>query len=606
MTKLIKNLIFILIFCQAAYAYEFKNFQINERRLNQLSAKSTRSNSSEIYNQIENTLNSDYQNIGSVLLDNSLLSYSTSNVKNYKGLAWGKSFANFSLSINREVAPHLFSESWIVKDSLTLNINAKTLISNLKDEGLIEISEDTLAAFAGLSFTRTFETSSFAKSYTSGLSKGFNKLFFAFKYFNAEDVLALKDGEFIKKVDTLVANAGAVANVPVTTGLSISAGAIGKYSLINLISAEGLESKVKISSQKEKALTVGVSASVQLDFFNLLKISLLSYELNYEVKKSNKVTLEIERYATQGVLSSKLLSAELTNVLKGKTIETYSSLSDYVRSSEVRSSKNLTSKYNIFLFGKSKSKKTQSYKIINNGEEKEFYSHTDSSKTYLQTFFSSLFSNILGVSGTRSIITKTLNIQYEKSFENDDVKSSESFSFNLNNDFYARSLRKRKNRNRARNFLSYWGSFESGVSEAIRSKDIKGPLNITTSLNIKKEALDSFLGLKLDAVKVKIKSFCKLTRYTRNCNKRVLRRYEDLLNYNLKHTTINMELFRDFISMVYNYTYKASGFTYFFPKEMVQMNGKLTANTSSGDSFVSYFKSGQLETQGVISSFSNK
>ena len=606
MTKLIKNFLFILIFCQAAYAYEFKNFQINERRLNQLSAKSTRSNSSEVYNQIEETLNSEYQNIGSKLLENSLLSYSNSNVKNYKGIVWGKSFANFSLSINREVAPHLFSESWIVKDSLTLNINAKTLISNLKDEGLIEISEDTLAAFAGISFTRTFETTSFATSYTSGLAKGFNKLFFAFKYFNAEDVLALKDGEFIKKVDTLTANAGAVANVPVTTGLSISAGAIGKYSLINLVSAEGLESKIKINSQKEKALTVGVSASVQLDFFNLLKISLLSYELSYEVKSSNKVALELNRYEAQDFISSNLLRSELTKVLKGKSLENNGHLSDYVTLNETRSSKNLTSKYEIFLFGKSKSKKTESYKINNKGEEKEFYSHTNSSKTYLQTFFSRLFSNILGVSATTSVITKTLNLQYEKSFENDDVKSSEFFSFSLSNDFYTKSLSKRKNRNRARNFLTYWGSFESGIEHAISNKDMKGPLNITTSLNIKKEALDSFLSLKVDTVKSKIKSFCKLTRYTRNCKKRVLKRYEDLLSYNLKHTTINMDLFRDFISMVYNYTYKADGFTYFFPEEMVQMNGKLTASTSNGDSFVSYFKSGQLETQGVISSFSTK
>lgn len=607
MSILIKLYIFATILSlSSAFGASFSTFKLNTNKLNlmSISAKSN-SFSTPIYTEIENTLNSEYTSIGEDLITNTLTNHTIGDgVKNYKGFTWNKPFANFSMKIDRTVSPDLFSSKWITRDILTIKVKAQTLISNFENEGLIEIDSDTLAAFAGLEFTRTFEVSTLVENYNKGIRIDLKNLFFAFKKLNATNVLNMQNGEFVKRVDTLSFNIGGVANIPLTTGLSLNTAALAKYSSINLISAASLGDELTIVSQKEKKTKVGLSAALEIDFFNLLKISLLSYELNYELSKSQKISIKLDSLRRDQVLESTTEINEIKRILAGKHNDL--GLSRDIASIENRESKNLTSKYELFLFGKEKSKNTESFLISNNNIDKSFYRHTNTSKTYEQTFLSKFLQRILGVSSVKSELTKTISLEYEKQFkETDDVKSTEDFSFNISHNFYAKSLKRKKNRSRATKFIKYWAAFNQDIKGAIENKRILGPIRIKSNLSFKKEALDNFLSTSYKLIKSKISIFCKTKYKSSRCLTRLISRYDNVYNHNMKYTTINMNLFRDFIFMVYNYSYKVEDFGIFFKKENISMNGSINAKTNTGELFNNYFNNGQVKSTGVISSFFN-
>lgn len=591
----------------SVFGESFSTFKLNSSKLNimSLSTKSA-SLSTPIYTEIENTLNSQYISIGDDLIQNTLINHSLGGgVKNYKGFTWNKPFANFSITIDRTVAPDLFSNKWITKDILTISIKAKTLISNFKNEGLIEINSDTLAAFAGLEFTRVFEVATLVDNYKSGINLDLKNLFFAFKKFNAQRILNMQNGEFIKRVDTLSFNVGGVANIPLTTGLSINTAALAKYSSINLVTATSSEDELTIISQKEKKTKVGLSASLEVDFFNLLKISLLSYELNYELSRSKKFSLKLDAQRREQILESSSEVNDIKLILAGNHKDIAQNRD--IASLEYRESKNLTSQYELFLFGKEKSKNTESFQISNQDNDKSFYRHSNTTKTYEQTFLSKFLQRILGVTSVKSELTKTISLEYEKQFEKtDDVKSTDDFSFNISHDFYAQSLKRKRNRSRATKFIKYWAAFNQDISGAIESSKIIGPVKIRSNLSFNKDALDNFLSTNYKIVKAKIVIFCKTKYKSSRCIHRLMSRYDNVYNDNMKYTTINMNLFRDFVSMIYNYSYKVEDFEIFFDKKNISMNGSINAKTNSGELFNSYFNNGQVKSTGVISSFFNK
>lgn len=608
MSILIKLYIFATILSlSSAFGASFSTFKLNTNKLNLMSLSTkSQSFSTPIYTEIENTLNSEYTSIGEDLITNTLMNHTIGGgVKNYKGFTWNKPFANFSMKIDRTVAPDLFSSKWITKDILTIKVKAQTLISNFQNEGLIEIDSDTLAAFAGLEFTRTFEVSTLVESYNKGIQIDLKNLFFAFKKLNATNVLNMQNGEFVKRVDSLSFNIGGVANIPLTTGLSLNTAALAKYSSINFVSATSLDDELTIVSQKEKKTKIGLSAALEIDFFNLLKISLLSYELSYELSKSQKVSIKLDSLRREQVLESATEINEIKMILAGKLKDP--TLNRDIASVENRESKNLTSKYELFLFGKEKSKNTESFLISNNNNiDKSFYRHTNTSKTYEQTFLSKFLQRILGVSSVKSELTKTISLEYEKQFkETDDVKSTEDFSFNISHNFYAKSLKRKKNRSRATKFIKFWAAFNQDIKGAIENKRIIGPIRIKSNLSFKKQALDNFLSTSYKSIKSKISTFCKTKYKSARCFNRLISRYDNVYNHNMKYTTINMNLFRDFISMVYNYSYKVEDFGIFFNKENISMNGSINAKTNTGELFNNYFNNGQVKSTGVISSFFN-
>ena len=142
-----------------------------------------------LLDEIEEILTGNAEGIGKEQTDKLLKNYDLGGgLLNFSGFSWQKPMLNYDLRVNRELAPDLISDKWIVQDSLTIFIEAATLISNLQKQALLDVAAADFGAFAGVTFKRTYHYNHFADSYKEGLTSDFSKLFLGFKKFSLKGI----------------------------------------------------------------------------------------------------------------------------------------------------------------------------------------------------------------------------------------------------------------------------------------------------------------------------------------------------------------------------------------------------------------------------------
>ncbi len=99
---------------------------------------------------------------------------------NFSGFSWQRPEANFQLYVNRQLSPDLFSSKWIVHDTFLVGVEASTLLTNMREQDMIDLSDEAIGAFAGLSFVREYKYSHFASTFLEGLQADYSKLFLSF------------------------------------------------------------------------------------------------------------------------------------------------------------------------------------------------------------------------------------------------------------------------------------------------------------------------------------------------------------------------------------------------------------------------------------------
>src|SRR5690606_25417021 len=100
---------------------------------------------------------------------------------------------------DRQVTQNLFADNWIVQDSFTFKIEATKLLEEMKDGGKLIMSDSEISAFAGISLHRTYTYYHYAPSYEDGLRADFTKLFFPYRYFNAQKIKSLGHEEIVRR-----------------------------------------------------------------------------------------------------------------------------------------------------------------------------------------------------------------------------------------------------------------------------------------------------------------------------------------------------------------------------------------------------------------------
>ena len=299
-----RSLVFIAfsIVCMSASAFE--NFKVDEEKL----ASQSRlrgfdvSEESPLYDEILDYINTHSSNIAQRELDiiDQGRGLSVIGGMNHVGINFSKGFGTFSIELKREVAPDLFDdERWLVTDTFNIYIDASQVLNQLKSDEIIDISEKNLAAFAGLTFKRSYTQVHFAESYERALAFNLNKLFFSFRYFRDLNALNIEPQEFIKKEDSFSLQAGGVGTAPLTTGLGAHFGALLKYQTLSTMTLQGIADdeqtfdgeRVRVSVEKEKSLNVGASAGLVADFMGILRMTLLRFDFQYELSETYKTYL---------------------------------------------------------------------------------------------------------------------------------------------------------------------------------------------------------------------------------------------------------------------------------------------------------------------------
>ncbi len=588
-----------------------------------------------IISELQSLLGNKYNALGENETKDLLENYDLGGgVLNFSGFTWHKPMLNYNISANRELAPELTSDKWIVHDNFTIQIDALTFLSNLKQKDIIDITEKQLQAFVGLSFNRTYHYYHFANTYLDGLTADYSKLFLSFSKFSPKNFDKISPYEVLKKEDTFHFSTGAGLKIP-TNGGVLGAGVSLSTTSHTVIQVHKVgkddftqdQSYLKINVLKEKLKSSAGKLSLEYDFFNILNLTLLSLEFQYEYKKTDANYLAFAKNEWKGIQNNKLQMTELTEVLKGKT--KIDQLVPYLVSKEQREKEDYNSKFSFLLLGSMKKRAMEQIKIIKGNVEKVFFKSYSRSVSYIQNFISRLFNifvrRIFDFDTSISNISelkKELQIEYEhmKNFDPMVVDTEKKFSLKI---IYAYSINKThrwyhySRLKAAKRYANDLSILKSEIKDKIKRKELRGPLRGTTEIELGEVSILKFLQKDEQKIENNIISLCDLTYREKKdilkgktpadtprtrCYKRIAKRY---IEFKTTYTTtkqINLKKLKSFIGAYIQKTSKLSDLKDLFG-DNIFTHGSFKATTRKGKSYQTFYSSGKFEGLGVIDQY---
>jgi hypothetical protein len=562
-------------------------------------------------------------------------------VLNFSGFSWLKPYANFQLYANRELAPDLFSGRWIVHDKFVLGVDATTLITNLKEGDLIDIDEDDIGAFAGVSFQRVYHYYHFADTYFKGLTADYSKLFLSFTKFSTDNIINLEPYELLKKEDKFSFNAGGYATTPPVYGASLRAGVLVNVAYENKLTLQSVGPGdqndpgefLRVSVDKKWDVAANAHLSVQLDFFKLLNLTLFSYDLEYSYGKSHKQNLSFYEKDISSILGSGEHHKEFKKIIKGQK-ENIKLWKDNIVQLEHRETQNLNSKYNVLLLGKIRKKETERVRVIRDGVEQVFYKHYSQSIKYIQNLLSKLI-NIVAYklfdidTGVNKFAesSKKIKVEYKhtKDIGKEKVTNESEFSLTLTQHYSAGKTHRwidKKLKSEAVRHISSWSNLSSDIANKVSEEELRGPLEFESKIEIEKAGLSYFhtiteqrafeLFVNLCRVKHRNKWLDPNRRKTSlrrfqigraSCVKRMGKRYLAYIAEVKNIGNYDINKFRKFLGKYFSKVRHISQVYNLFGKDNVFVHGSLYAKTKEKVPFSTYFKSGNFRGLGVIDSY---
>lgn len=485
---------------------------------------------SNIYEEIINSLNHEYEHIGRLeagkILNNR---WSITGGLNSVGFSYRRPYLNFGIALNRTVSPDLFSDTrWIVNDSLTITVDASKVLTKLKNENAIDISEKNLALFAGVVFERKYTWYHVANSYEEALSTQFEKLFFPFLGIKYASLKKFSPEEYIIRTDSVAINAGGIATVPIYQGINGIMGALFKYEQLSKMeltrikndSTDGLQ--ISISNTKSKL--AGVALSIQADFLKILKMTLLHYEFNYTFEKTYKLYTQIPMQIITESDENSNLANEIIKMTKLKE-PSLIILAPYIISEENRESEIKKQKYGILLYGGTKEAKTEKVEIVSNGIAKTFFKHYFEKIKYREDLMSKLFSSFIfkifnfePKATNNSYESKKLSLEYnsERNLleEREDIElnnSSENLSLRFEGQFFTKKVSgflNRGLRERALFHLQNYSGVDPVALELVKNDSLAAPYEIIGKYQVNLDGVKYFSVLNPQIVFSNIDGIC--------------------------------------------------------------------------------------------------
>lgn len=494
------------------------------------------SEQADLYQQIEREFGQEYEHIGQreadrVISGNGL---SVTGGLNSVGFSYKKPFLNFSVNLERNLAPDLFDDRrWIVTDNFTIDIDASKLFGNLRDQKVIDMTDESMAAFAGIMFKRKFTWVHYADSYQEGLTRDFDKLFLPFRKLDYKAISKLNANEMIFKEDSISVKAGGMVAAPLYPGITGMAGVLAKFqrlSRVEIVSFPGKTAAlndIQITTEKEKIASAGVSLAVQADFLRILRLTLLSYDFTYDLQSSYKIYLNVKQNQLQSFSPDDLVAVQINEVLKNRE-GNLKVLAPYIISEEKKVAQVTNHKYNFLLLGGKKSAKTQHIEIVKDGKVKTFFRHYFEKIKYTEDLASRLFASVIyaltqtDISATkRAVDTKRVTIEYD-SEENllekqDEINiapttlNEQKLSLTFSSEFVTQKVSGaagKKYRERARFILERFSGVNPIALKMMDNNQLVAPFNVEGKYQVNIDGIRYFNNLSVSDVFKYIDGLC--------------------------------------------------------------------------------------------------
>jgi len=600
--------------------------------------------SAPLIDRVFNRLKDIYKKVGEEQANEILNSGYDLGVLNNPSFFWQLPFGEIKISVRRQVDPDVLHETrYIVTDELIISIDAQKLLTNLKNEDIVEIPDDFLGLYAGIEFRRVYRFSHFAPNFVEGLTNNFEYLFFPFLYFQTQKFNELDEYQYLERTDQLTAEVGGALNyqVPVYSGISLSAQAAFMYGFENLTKVslqmvgkddekiDGIQAKVNVSYEKEKKASTALSTQLQVEFLKLLKLTLLQYEYDHSDTSSQKINLSFRNEDLQGEKNQPVLH-ELDKVFLGASFND-SFFTPYKVKEETRIKQNLGSKYTILFWKGTNEKETERVQTVQDGHLKTFYKHTFAktlcSQTFWQMILPKLFVQIFNVGAInqyKELDQRIYHLEYQSEVDllnnngmlefRDEEKIFASFSLQ----YFAKTFKSATHRKtKMTSLLRSYAYVDSRINSWIDDNELVPPMDLNLKTTITQTGIQNFNAKTEDQVLKDILWICnnesKLKSKTifsssqikdalQICEKNLENAY---LNYHEKvlesdDQGLPIVDFKQLLEQFAKYLSSKSDIEKVFGKENVFIYGKFTSMTKDGKSFVHNFKHGELKSLGVI------
>ena len=452
---------------------------------------------------------------------------------NHVGLNFSKNFGNFSIVLKREVAPDLFDdERWIITDTFDVVIDISQTLKDLKSHEVIEISEKNLAAFVGLNFIRSFKHIHFAHSYEEGLTLNLNKLFMNIKNFQGVETLNIEAGEILERSDSFLLTTGAFGNLPLASGLSLSAGLLGKRQILSRLLIHGVledeksfaNEQVRISYEKSNKNKLSLSARLIADLFKVFQVTLFKYDFEYQFTDSKVLHLSLSDSDVYEIQEDIELFNEFKKLLGQKRISTQI-FRPFVVSEERRREELKKMKYQVLVYGGHKDVSTEHIQISNGNKTKAFFRHNFIKEKFREGVFNHFFK-ILAKSFLRvetilkKVVKESNGVRLDYQNERNLLKSKgdlnlnaqePNLSINFKKEYSAQKLSKRE-RSKVVELIDDFSGADPLLANNILKGHIKSNINFYSNFSMGHDAMIFFHDLSIKEVHRIINDACKVSR----------------------------------------------------------------------------------------------
>lgn len=559
---------------------------------------------------------------------------------NFSGFSWQKPFGVVQVYVDRQVTPNIFGQNWLIMDTFTFSVEATTFLEKLNEAGLTTMSGTEIGAFAGITFKRVYSYWHYANSYQEGLQADFSKLFLPFMKFSDRGMESMGDEEIMKREDVWTASAGGLISTPPLYNISFSAGVLAEYDYQNVTTVQNNlkeEQRFKVGVLSKKTVSAGATAELQLDFFKLIKFTLLRYDLNYEYSSGKEFTLGFNNSQWAQVKADPEKGPEFRSIMKG--FGTVRKLEPYVVRLDESSSSEIAQRGSVLIWGKLQKSKTEQIRVIKDNNVHVFFKNYSQNVKVVQNFFSRIFSAIVykllkfPVGATNAAIySRQLTMEYEASHPQaadpniSRIDSTEQFSFVLTQ-YYNAARTDRWIDKRFKNdviwFVENFTTLPATYRTDIRNEVLRGPMMVESNLRVEKAGFQYLLATDESQVFGKIAKVCgskKKAQWMQDDQRReMLQRSQsgnekcvkdigmNYLQFKYDYATNllkpSLAKFKSFITKYYKESENITDLQSLFGAENTFINGKLQASTSLGMPFNTAFSSGQFRGLGVIDTF---
>jgi hypothetical protein len=446
--------------------------------------------------------------------------------------------------------------------------------------------------------------------------------------------------EIMKREDTWTASAGGLISTPPLYNISFSGGVLAQFDYQNVTTIQSNHAgdhRYRVGVLSKRSTSTGATMELQLDFFKLLKFTILRYDMNYEYASGKEFTLGLRPEQWTSLKSDNEQGDELRSLLRG--FGTVKKLEPYIVRLDESSSSELQQRGSILIWGKMQKQKTEQIRVMKDNLVRVFYKNYAQNVKVVQNIFSRIFSAIvykilklpLGVNNA-AVYSRQLTMEYEATHPQatdpavNRIDSSEQFSFVLSQYYNAaRTYRwvDRKFKNDLIWFVDNFTTLPKTYKTDIRNEVLKGPMIIESHVRVEKAGFDYLITSPENNVFTLLADVCRSKKknlWAAETTRVELLEHDQLGNeecvkdlgikyigfkqdYGANFLKPSLAKFKDFMTKFYKKSDNITHLQLLFGAENTFITGKLEARTSMGSSFHTVFSSGQFRGLGVIDNF---